>query len=222
MVLNTKNQDTRYWCEYCRIFVYNNRINREKHEASPQHTANFKKRVETLRREEQELQRNKAVFGGNVKGSEGANANSSFYNKTTAVSSASGSASGIKNVLSIKTATETQTQKKKPILGLGTSENKVNRVKTVVKTDSEPDGSAAAVNLMVKTSNFIDIKTATKDLKRKIIEDEEKSRSLPTTDSNTEQQHVKDQDKEDQEEEEEEEINVEGLFKKKKTKKESS
>ena len=48
------NEDTRIWCEYCRVFVFNNRINREKHDNSPQHQANFKKKVETLRREELE------------------------------------------------------------------------------------------------------------------------------------------------------------------------
>ena len=50
-------EETRYWCEYCRIFVYNNRINREKHDNSPQHQANFKKRVDAIRREEKEREK---------------------------------------------------------------------------------------------------------------------------------------------------------------------
>src|SRR3990167_6708338 len=47
-------ETTRIWCEYCRVFVFNNRISRDKHDQSPQHKENIKKKVNALRREEQE------------------------------------------------------------------------------------------------------------------------------------------------------------------------
>jgi hypothetical protein len=34
---NKYRKETRYWCDYCRMFVYNNQISKQNHEQSPKH-----------------------------------------------------------------------------------------------------------------------------------------------------------------------------------------
>lgn len=150
------NEDTRIWCEYCRIFVYNNRINREKHNSSPQHQANFKKKVENIRREEEEkkrLQKDLVTKPDNTK---------SFYsigNSNTSSSSQSKPA----NILNLKSSAKTA--EKKQILGLSS-------FKSPVASHQMTASSVIENPLPSVEKPIIDIKSAAFELKRKINEDE--------------------------------------------------
>ena len=145
------NEDTRIWCEYCRIFVYNNRINREKHDNSPQHQANFKKKVETIRREEEEKKKLQNVLETKP------TASKSFYNDSKALQTTQ---SQPLNILNLKSSLKSL--KKKPILGLSTVKNK-----TVQKTILPSDDPLPSENRTV-----FDIKSVSSELKRKMMDDE--------------------------------------------------
>lgn len=148
------NEDTRIWCEYCRIFVYNNRINREKHDNSPQHQANFKKRVETIRREEEQQKRlqNDLV-------TKPATGTKSFYldSKTKTQTQQP------LNVLSAKSSSSVE---KKKILGLSSNEPPVTSISLNLDTE--------AVEQPSRTTSLatVDIKSTASELKRKMKEDE--------------------------------------------------
>lgn len=147
-------EETRYWCEYCRIFVYNNRINREKHESSPQHQANFKKKVDAIRREEKEREK---LF---PKKTEPISTKpESFYNSTTLKPSEYSTPPT--NVLSLKASASAP---KKQILGLAP--------KTKQK-ETTPKGGSTSISTIESTGAFsVDIKASSSDLKRKIADDE--------------------------------------------------
>lgn len=145
----TTPEDTRIWCEYCRIFVYNNRINREKHQNSPQHQANFKKKVETIRREEEQQKR----LQNDVVKKPSTNSKS-FYSASNPQSQQP------LNLLNMKSSTV----EKKKILGLSSTEPKTNLQKTNVTNVNLDDE--------VKDVTVIDIKSAASELKRKMKDDE--------------------------------------------------
>lgn len=149
------NEDTRIWCEYCRIFVYNNRINRDKHDTSPQHQANFKKKVETLRREEE--QKKRSLPSQPVSDS----LSKSFYQKTKPLASSSSKTDAPANILSIKCL-------KKPVeakivLGLATSS--IIHVPITIEADSSVEYSETR-------AATLDIKSTASELKRKMNVDE--------------------------------------------------
>ena len=150
------NEDTRIWCEYCRIFVYNNRINREKHDASPQHQANFKKKVETLRREEEEKKKLLPRLADPV------STNKSFYQSTTLTVNKN-SESHVNN-LSMKNTIKTT--EKKAVLGLAKEPKElVNHAsQTSESAPFEADSKSMPLN--------VDIKSTAAELKRKMKEDE--------------------------------------------------
>ena len=150
------NEDTRIWCEYCRIFVYNNRINREKHDASPQHQANFKKKVETLRREEEEKKKLLPRLADPV------STNKSFY-QSTILTVNKNPKSPVDN-LSMKSTVKTT--EKKAVLGLA----KVP--KELVKNSSENNETAQLDADSKSIPLNVDIKSTTLELKRKMKEDE--------------------------------------------------
>jgi hypothetical protein len=150
------NEDTRIWCEYCRIFVYNNRINREKHDSSPQHQANFKKKVESIRREEEEkkrLQKDLVTKPATTK---------SFYNSGNS-SASSSSQNQPTNILSLKSSSTPV--EKKQILGLST-------LKSPVASNPKPTSPVFEHSLSLSDKPVVDIKSTASDLKRKIKEDE--------------------------------------------------
>lgn len=140
------NEDTRIWCEYCRIFVYNNRINREKHDNSPQHQSNFKKKVETIRKEEQQKKRlQNDLFQIPSSG------NKSFYSESPQNQQPL-------NLLNMKPATI----EKKKILGLSSTEPKTSSKMTGINFDDE----------IKEISTIVDIKSVSSELKRKMKDDE--------------------------------------------------
>lgn len=150
------NEDTRIWCEYCRIFVYNNRINREKHDSSPQHQANFKKKVETIRREEEEKKR---LYKDLVTEPD---STKSFYNSGNSTASLS-SQSQPANILSLKSSSSTV--EKKQIMGLSTLKSPL--------TSHQKSTTPIFDNSMSSSEKQIaDIKSTASDLKRRIKEDE--------------------------------------------------
>lgn len=155
-----KNEDTRIWCEYCRIFVYNNRINREKHDSSPQHQANFKKKVEMLRKEEEQASKLLKNELTSVKFER------SFY-QTASTSTNSISNSDIQptNILSLKSTTG-KTVEKKAVLGL----NKATVSKDSQVISSRPIDEDSDSSPIHKTN--LDLKTVSHDLKRKAKDDE--------------------------------------------------
>ena len=141
-------EETRYWCEYCRIFVYNNRINREKHDSSPQHQANFKKKVETLRKEEREREKMNPKPVQSAK-------TESFYNKPVSAKVVKETAPV--HLLNVKSQS---TGVKKQVLGLASTP----KTKPETTPTFEPEQTA---------NDFaVDIKSTTSDLKRMIAEDE--------------------------------------------------
>lgn len=159
-----KNEDTRIWCEYCRIFVYNNRINRDKHDNSPQHKSNFNKKVETLRKEEEESQ--KIVKYGTVIGKSG----KSFYQEGPAVnltSSQKSNNSGLNHVLNLKSSSLKLIEKKN-VLGLSgsVSANKEEQKKSIdiVQNLDLPIHEQKKLKVDMKSISF--------DLKRKVKDDE--------------------------------------------------
>lgn len=162
---NGKNEDTRIWCEYCRIFVYNNRINRDKHDSSPQHQANFKKKIETLRREEE--QKNRSLPSQTASNS--TSSTKSFYQATNTTSlTSAASTQNPANILSIKSSKKPS--ETKTILGLATNSAEA---KTVHEPPKKPD------DIMTEQRIHLDIKSTVSDLKRK-MKDDEKSLMEPT------------------------------------------
>lgn len=154
---NFKSEDTRIWCEYCRIFVYNNRINREKHDSSPQHQSNFKKKIEFLRK--QESAKNSPSISHTKSSS------NSFYDKSYQNSSLTTES----NVLSIKNSNSVKVAKK-PLLGLSinnspktTNSNEIN-----LSTLGNYEDVKKQANV-----NASSIKSTVSELKRKSRDDED-------------------------------------------------
>jgi hypothetical protein len=148
-------EETRYWCEYCRIFIYNNRINREKHDKSPQHQANFKKRVENIRSEEKK--REKLIPMTTTIAS-------TKFNSVYTVSSVKQQESSTipTHLLNIKTAAVAP---KKQVLGLSLHS---------VKHTHKPSNDELYISTSKNDSSIfsVDVKAYASDLKRKIAEDE--------------------------------------------------
>lgn len=151
-----KNEDTRIWCEYCRIFVYNNRINRDKHDDSPQHKENFKKKVDTLRKEEEAQKVLNSESSSNKSGK-------SFYQGGPHSANSAQNISNIKpnNILNLKSCAERPAEKKM-ILGLSSSDS----TKLISRSFEEDINSSP-----VQKSNS-DSKSVTSYVKRKVKEDE--------------------------------------------------
>ena len=154
------NTDTRIWCEYCRIFVYNNRINREKHDSSPQHQANFKKKVETLRREDEQQ---KKILSSQSTST--ASANKSFYQASTTAGVSNSSAASNSPGTLLNFNGSSKSAEKKPILGLSTNS-------AVIKKESEKPVDGNTLSQYSKVKKPLDIKSAASELKRKMKEDE--------------------------------------------------
>jgi hypothetical protein len=148
------NEDTRIWCEYCRIFVYNNRINREKHDNSPQHKANFKKKIELLRKEEQVHSKQSLDKSVNLSAE-------SFY--SPAKEKSSNLSSNSNTLLNVKSASI-----KKPILGLSAIKAQISK-KTVENNTDTVDSQYSMISSNCLNSN----KTYdSQELKNKIFDDE--------------------------------------------------
>jgi hypothetical protein len=147
------NEDTRIWCEYCHIFVYNNRINRDKHNNSQQHQTNFKKRVETIRKEEEQQKR----LQSNIVTKPSASSKS-FYGDSKASLNPQNQQN--LNLLNMKSSTGDR----KKILGLSSIET-VPKVQKIYINDDIIDSTTSA-----KIS--VDIKSTASELKRKMNEDE--------------------------------------------------
>lgn len=160
------NENTRIWCEYCRTFVYNNRINRDKHDSSPQHQANFKKKVETLRREEEQKKRS-------LPSQPASTLAASFYQTTAATTTTPSSTSSSTNIvdtpaniLSIKSAKKPV--EAKTVLGLGTNSNVVK----VVREPSKNTADDTSVEYSEHRAPPLDSKSISSELKRKMYSDE--------------------------------------------------
>lgn len=156
------NEDTRIWCEYCRIFVYNNRINREKHDNSPQHQANFKKRVETIRREEEQQKKLQNDLINKT-----ATSSKSFYSDSKTSSSNPQNQRPL-NLLSMKSSSTLKL--KKEILGLSPIDT-IEPVTNAQRTTFLPSDDAKETRNYTPPLN-VDIKSVASELKRKIKEDE--------------------------------------------------
>lgn len=155
------NEDTRIWCEYCRVFVYNNRINREKHDNSPQHQANFKKKVDILRKEEEQRKK----LQGYSDNTTCAASTKSFYQSTSPSSSTSVAGEPV-NILNLKSQTKSE---KKPATVLGLSSTIIpGKAKTPKVTEVE----TTEVVKRPEINKSAEIKSFSFDLKRKIKEDE--------------------------------------------------
>lgn len=158
------NEDTRIWCEYCRIFVYNNRINRDKHDNSPQHQTNFKKRVEVLRREEDE----KKILQSNL--NDKASSSKSFYSASTG-SSTSFNTSQPLNMLNLKSSSS-KTTEKKSVLGLSDS----TKITTAASSNNTVQNDKISHYEEAESKNLNlsgeEIKSFSSELKRKIKDDE--------------------------------------------------
>lgn len=150
------NEDTRLWCEYCRIFVYNNRINREKHANSPQHQANFKKRVETIRMDEEQQ---KKLQHDLITKTETGNGNKSFYS----TSSSPQIQHQPLNLLSMKSSSALKL--KKEILGLSPVDP-VHPATGLKNANLLPSDDAKTPLIVV------DIKSTASELRNKMKEDE--------------------------------------------------
>ena len=168
-----KSEDTRFWCEYCRIFVYNNRINREKHENSPQHQANFKKKIENIRKDES------ASLSSTAKHKSFSN---SFYDNSHKGSVPIEESSPV-NILTIKPSNSLKIVKK-PLLGLPTNTSappssgpsKANNI------DLSPTGTERNCKQTCQI-NAASIKNYVSELKRKSGGDEKNTFILSHYDS---------------------------------------
>jgi len=80
-----KKDNSKFWCEYCRVYIYDNVLCRRNHENSPQHRDAIKRHVSKLQKRDQEtrtLEREFSARTGVAFGeSEAAKANS-FYTKS--------------------------------------------------------------------------------------------------------------------------------------------
>ena len=170
--MKQRNEDTRIWCEYCRVFVYNNRINREKHDNSPQHQANFKKKVEHLRREEEARKR---LHLDDKEPSSAATKSLSFYNTAPKISGIT--ATKPVNILNLKSSFNKGSEKK-AVLGLSSST-------IIVKQSNSGTMEHLEVTKFKDAQKSTDIKTFASEMKRKIKDDE-----LSLLDGNTDKELV--------------------------------
>ncbi len=143
-------EETRYWCEYCRIFVYNNRINREKHDYSPQHQANFKKKIDLIRREEKEREKLQ------LKPLQPSSKLNSVYNTSSAKTQET--STPVTNILNVKANAAAP---KKKVIGLASEKEKPGVPNTYV--------SAVVQNNSLDYN--VDITASSGDLKRKILDE---------------------------------------------------
>jgi hypothetical protein len=189
-----KTEDTRIWCEYCKIFVYNNRINREKHDKSPQHQANSKKKIEQLRKEESQAKKDSSL-------SDTSSSSKSFYYNN----SASSKPVEISNILNIKSSL-TNNAVKRPVLGLSTFGIKAERE----QSSANLNNLSVVENSIKRSSVSIDVKSSILDLKRKALNDEKATFDMFGKD----EKNIKIEETNAQ-------LEIEGLFKKKKPNKPS-
>lgn len=227
------NEDTRIWCEYCRIFVFNNRINREKHDNSPQHQANFKKNVETLRREELEK---KKILGNLTVDLKSASSSRSFYQNGKEISPnpashahSTSEGQSLGNMLNLKRKPlqeeSVSSRDRKMIPGLTTTKKPLQSISAPSSIKPTRDSRGEIQLLRHIPISDSDLKSTSSDLKRKIFEDEKKLLSASGVYSNVpysaleQKKDIETEQKEelDLETEQEQEKDILTLFKKKKT-----